>query len=132
MCSMSQQPGKYRTFVLFMPILNLFVVTLLIEAWTNMYSYWNPLLLEPTKRKQSSYSQLSGKRLIHHVSKGYTCCNNLAYLEGKMQGSLNLKNDIRYFVLRNLCEDIRLLLRTCTWKTDRDSNMKLVLSNWNV
>jgi len=37
-----------------------------------------------------------------------------------------------YSSKKNNTEDIRELLKTCTWMSDRHSDTKIVLSNWNV
>ena len=43
-----------------------------------------------------------------------------------------LKESHKFMVFRRLYEDIRELLRTCTWKVDRPVAKKQILSNWNV
>ena len=38
----------------------------------------------------------------------------------------------KILVFRKLYEDISELLKMCTWKSSRHSDMEIVLSNWNV
>ena len=56
----------------------------------------------------------------------------MAYMEGTKARVFQLKEQNKVVVFRGLYEDIRLLLRTCNWKTDRKSSMQTILSNWNV
>ena len=43
-----------------------------------------------------------------------------------------LKEQNKVMIFRGLYEDIRLLLRTYNWKTDKKSSMEAILLNWNV
>jgi len=43
-----------------------------------------------------------------------------------------LQQSHKVMVFRRLYEDIRLLMRTCTWKVDREKELKAKLSNWSV
>lgn len=38
----------------------------------------------------------------------------------------------KIIVFRGLYEDVRELLRTCNWKSEREVNVRAIMSNWDV
>ena len=72
------------------------------------------------KRKITILAKLTLSAVVWHIWKERS--HRIFQLQGQH----------KIMVFHKLYEDIRILLRTCNWKTDKYKNQPDVLSNWNI